>query len=288
MIWLIGHKGMLGTEVEVLLKQHDLPCLSSDRELDIANFDQLSAFVADKPISWIINCAAYTAVDQAEDDADTAFRTNAIGPLNIARIAREKKAKLIHISTDYVFDGTKKGPYEETDAPHPLGVYGRSKYEGEQNIANTFGEFFIIRTAWLYGQHGRNFVFTILRLLEERTEIRVVNDQFGSPTYAPDLAEVILHIVRNDSDRYGAYHFTNVGKTTWHRFACFIAAAAKARGMITNDCRILEIPSEQYPTKAQRPMNSDLSKEKIRNTFNISIRPWEKALEAFLSEIDNI
>jgi dTDP-4-dehydrorhamnose reductase len=288
MIWLIGHKGMLGSEVESLLKLQGSPYVATDQELDIADLDQLTAFAKDHPISWIVNCAAYTAVDQAEEDADAAFRTNAIGPLNLAQIAQEKKAKLIHVSTDYVFDGKKKGPYDEMDIPQPLGIYGLSKYEGEQNIAKTLNEYFIIRTAWLYGLHGRNFVYTILRLLKERTDIRVVNDQFGSPTYAPDLAEVILRIMQSDSDCYGIYHFTNEGRTSWHCFACAIAASAKAQGMITSDCRITEIPSEQYPTKAKRPMNSDLSKEKIRNTFHISIRPWEAALKEFLAKIQYV
>jgi len=203
MIWLIGNKGMLGTEVESLLIKYRLPYVATDREIDITDCRALRQFSEDKQLYWIINCAAYTAVDKAENEPDLAFKLNADGPLNIARIAGEKQAKLIHISTDYVFDGTKEGAYVEKDSPNPISVYGGSKYEGEKNIQKSLNEYFILRSAWLYGKHGNNFVHTMLRFFREKVEIRVVGDQWGSPTYAPDLAEAILGIVMMNSEAYG-------------------------------------------------------------------------------------
>jgi len=283
MIWLIGNKGMLGTEVEALLQKKELAYIASDQEIDITNLDELRIFSADKPISRVINCAAYTAVDKAEDEPDLAFKINAVGPRNIAEIAKNKGAKLIHISTDYVFDGTKTGAYVETDPPQPLGVYGQSKYQGEVNITETLCEYFIIRTAWLYGKQGNNFVYTMLRLFKERDEVRVVGDQWGSPTYAPDLAAAILEIVRLSSDAYGIYNFTNEGKITWYDFACEIYriyCLTKNSKLKTKN--LISIVTKDYPTKTQRPQNSYLSKDKITKTFNIFPRNWEVALNEFM------
>ena len=281
MIWLIGNKGMLGTEVEALLKEKEWAYIASDQEIDITNLDELRIFSAVKPISWIINCAAYTSVDKAEDEPDLAFKINATGPRNIAEIAKNKGAKLIHISTDYVFDGTKAGPYLETDTPNPLGVYGKSKYRGEVNITETLKEYFIVRTSWLYGQHGNNFVYTMLRLFKERDEVRVVGDQFGSPTYAPDLAAAILDMVRLNSDAYSVYHFTNAGKISWHDFACEIYHMAQKKKLLAKEVLIQKIATEDYRTKAQRPQNSYLSKEKIQDAFNIIVRTWQEGLQDF-------
>lgn len=283
MIWLIGNKGMLGREVEALLEKEGLTYIASDQEIDITNLDELRIFSADKSISWVINCAAYTAVDKAEDEPDLAFKINADGPNNIAEIAKNKGAKLIHISTDYIFDGTKVGAYVETDPPHPLGVYGQSKYQGEVNIAETLSEFFIIRTAWLYGKQGNNFVFTMLRLFKERDEVSVVGDQWGSPTYAPDLAAVILEIIRLNSDVYGIYNFTNEGKITWYDFAHEIHRIySLTQNSKLKTKNLKSILTKDYPTKAQRPQNSYLSKDKIIKTFNISPRNWEVALNEFM------
>jgi len=286
MIWLIGNRGMLGTEVEALLKGQNVPFIATDQEIDIGNPDQLEKFATDIPLAWIINCAAYTAVDQAEDEPDLAFRTNASGPLNIAKIAEAKQAKLIHLSTDYVFDGEKEGSYTETDPPNPIGVYGRSKLAGEQHISQTLQQHIIIRTGWLYVGHGHNFALTMLRLMKERHEVRVVEDQYGSPTYAPDLAQFILGRIRENSQKYGLYHFTNEGKTSWYDFASKIKNLATNMAMLQNNCRVVPIPSDQFPTKAKRPLNSCLSKEKVKNTFNIVIRPWESALVDFMSELN--
>jgi len=281
-ILLTGAHGMLAADVK-LLKPAGIALIETDvAELDITNADAVDAFCARNRPDLVLNCAAYTAVDKAEDEPDLAIKINADGPRNIAEIAKIKGAKLIHISTDYVFDGTKEGAYVETDIPNPLGVYGKSKLQGEVDIQKTLKEHFIVRTAWLYGIHGNNFVDTMLRLFKERDEVRVVGDQYGSPTYAPDLAAAILKIVNLNTDAYGAYHFTNEGKISWHDFACEIHGIAQERKLLAKEVRIQRIFTEDYPTKAQRPKNSFLSKDKIINTFNISIRKWETGLAEFM------
>ncbi len=285
MIWLIGNRGMLGREVEALLKLHRKQYLASDQEVDITSMSSLQEFVQDKSFSWIINCAAYTAVDRAEDEPELAFKINADGPLNIAQIALIKNCKLIHLSTDYVFDGTRDIAYAETDLPNPLGVYAASKYKGDQNIASVLPSHFIIRSAWLYGKQGANFVSTMLKLFKEKTEVRVVADQWGSPTYALDLAEAILHMIDIDADDYGIYNFTNAGRTNWHAFATAIYELAKARGLIDRNVQVIPITTDQYPTKAKRPQYSYLSKEKICRTFGIQLKPWRESLAAFLSSL---
>lgn len=275
---------MLGTEVEALLRQKDLQYVASEKEVDITDLDRLHQFVLDKPLSWIINCSAYTAVDLAEDEPELAFRINADGPGNLAEIARNKGAKLIHISTDYVFDGAKEGAYVETDFPNPLSVYGRSKYQGEVNVQRTVQEFFLLRTSWLYGKQGNNFVSTMLRLFNERHKVHVVGDQYGSPTYAPDLADVLIKIVTLNSDIYGIYHYANGSKVSWYNFACEIYHMAKKKGFLTQEVIIEMIATKDYKTKVQRPRNSYLSKDKIQNTFNIVARPWQAGLQDFLQE----
>lgn len=278
MIWLIGNKGMLGKEVEALLKENKLVFIASDQDVDISNLDQLWRFSSGKSISWIINCAAYTAVDKAEDEPDLAFKINAVGPYNIAKVARAIGAKLIHISTDYVFDGTQIGAYIETDVPNPQCIYGKSKYQGEVYIEQTINKYFIIRTAWLYGKHGSNFVHTMLRLFRERDEISVVGDQYGTPTYAPDLAMVLLKIMQSNSDAYGIYHFTNEGQISWYDFACEIYRLVQNNIIKNKTIHIKKIQTKDYPTKAARPGNSLLSKKKIKDTFQISIPFWQKSL----------
>jgi len=286
MIWLIGHKGMLGAAVEVLLQKRGRPYLVSDQEIDITDMDRLSEFTENKSISWIINCAAYTAVDKAEDEQALAFKINAEGPFNIAQISRDKGAKLIHISTDYVFDGTKDGAYEEDDIPHPVGIYAKSKYQGEKNIIECIDSYFMIRTAWLYGRSGQNFVHTMLRLFREKSEVNVVDDQWGSPTYAPDLAEMIINIINADSVHYGIYNFTNAGKTNWYQFALEIRDLAQKRGLLDKSVQINPISSEQYPTRAKRPLNSYLSKDKICREFKITPQPWQESLKTFIWSLE--
>lgn len=283
MIWLIGNRGMLGTEVETLLNRQKRNHIATDVEVDITNIEQLKEFVSNKPISWIINCAAYTSVDKAEDEPELAFKINADGPLNIAQIAVKKNARLIHISTDYVFDGTKEGAYLETDLPNPINIYGKSKFKGEKNIAETIKTYFIIRSAWLYGKNGANFVRTMLNLFREKTEVKIVADQWSSPTYASDLAEAVIRIIDIDPVTFGLYHFTNEGRTNWYQFATEIYNFAKIEGLIDRSVRVLPIETSQYQTKAKRPVNSYLSKEKISRDFNLNLIPWKESLARFIS-----
>ncbi len=287
MIWLIGNKGMLGSDFEKGIKDSGLQYVASDREVDITDLGVLRDFTKDKSVEWIINCSAYTAVDKAEDEKEIAFKINADGVLNITKIAKELNAKLIHISTDYVFDGESESALFEDDATGPIGVYGDSKLAGEQNIVNNYDKFFIVRTAWLYGKNGNNFPYTMIRLFKEREVVKVVSDQFGTPTYTKDLAELILTIVKKDSASYGIYHFTNEGRTNWHLFAKKIYELSCEAGIVDGDKKleIVPIKTEEYPTKAKRPKNSYLSKEKVKKTFGITISQWEDSLKKFIAEI---
>ena len=289
MIWLVGNKGMLGSEVEKLLKEQGLTYWASDKEVDVGDYKALEKFGKDKKIKWIINCAGYTKVDKAEEEIDEAFRINKDGVRNIALFSSKRQIRLIHISTDYVFDGRqgKEGnevAYREDDNTNPINIYGKSKLAGEEEIKKILEEYFIIRTAWLYGLKGNNFVYTMLRLFKERDLVKVVEDQWGSPTYTVDLAGAILKMIEDDSVSYGIYHFTNEGVANWYEFARTIYKKAKRLGLIEGNKKveIQPIKSEDYPTAARRPKYSVLSKEKIKREFNLKIRDWDKTLEDFL------
>ena len=287
MIWLIGNKGMLGNDVEKLLKERGLTYWASDKEVDISDYKALEKFGKDKKIKWVINCAGYTNVDKAEEEVEVAFRINKDGSRNIALFSAKRKIKLIHISTDYVFDGRKEGgavAYREDDKTNPINIYSKSKLAGEEEIKKILEEYFIIRTAWLYGLKGNNFVYTILRLFKERDLVKVVEDQWGSPTYTVDLAGAILKIIEDNSVSYGIYHFTNEGVTSWYEFVRAIYKKAKKLDLIEDNKKveIQSIKTEDYTTAARRPKYSVLSKEKIKMEFNLKIRDWDKALEDFL------
>jgi dTDP-4-dehydrorhamnose reductase len=282
MIWLVGNRGMLGSEVHRRLQARKLDHIATDLEVDITDPQALNAFSGPLALSWIVNCSAYTAVDRAEDEPEQAFRINAEGVRNLALTARLKKARLLHISTDYVFDGRKEEAYLETDTPNPLGIYGHSKLQGELHIRENIDSHVILRTAWLYGPDGNNFVRTMLRLFQERAEVRIVADQWGSPTLAGDLADVILQIITRDTLEYGTFHFTNEGRTNWFEFSSLILELAEKHHLLNREVRLLPITTEQYPTKALRPANSYLSKEKIKAVFGIPVRPWQEALTEFI------
>jgi dTDP-4-dehydrorhamnose reductase len=287
MIWLIGNKGMLGNNVEKLLKERGFIYWASDKEVDISDYKVLEKFGKDKKIKWIINCAGYTKVDKAEEEIDDAFRINKDGVRNIALFSTKRQVKLIHISTDYVFDGRQEEAavaYSEDDKTNPMDIYGRSKLAGEQEIKNILEKYFIIRTAWLYGLQGNNFVYTMLKLFKERDLVKVVEDQWGSPTYTADLVGAILKIIENASVSYGIYHFTNEGMTNWYKFARAVYKKAKRLGLIEDNKKveIQPIKTEDYPTTARRPRYSVLSKKKIKKEFSLKIRDWDKALEDFL------
>jgi dTDP-4-dehydrorhamnose reductase len=292
MIWLIGNKGMLGAELSRLLEQQGVPFTGTDREVDITNEPALSAFAAGQAaagaavrgrIDWIINCAAYTAVDKAEDDAETCRRLNTIGPGNIARTAKKIHARLVQLSTDYVFDGNASRPYREDDPTHPIGVYGLTKREGELAVLENNEASYIVRTAWLYGEYGNNFVHTILRLMNERDSISVVNDQQGSPTWAADLSRALLALV-NSAPAPGIYHYTNEGAITWFDFAQEIYTRGRRLGLITGECDVRPCTSAEYPARVTRPAYSVLDKAKIRGALHLDIPSWEKSLAEFLGQ----
>jgi dTDP-4-dehydrorhamnose reductase len=285
MIWLVGNKGQLGKDIEKLISERQKPFVSSDTEVDIADGKVVKRFCAGREIEWIVNCAAYTAVDQAETEKDRAFSINALGAGNLAEAAKRSGAGLLHISTDYVFDGTKDGAYTEEDSPCPAGVYGKSKLEGETLIRERIDAHYIIRTSWLYGRTGKNFVLTMLRLFDERDEVDVVADQWGSPTWTVDLAGTILHLVDHGRGKYGTYHYSGEGKTTWHGFAEAIYERARDLGLIRKDVVINPIKTSQYRTETKRPENSYLSKQKIMKTFSIEIPNWRDSLDKFFSEM---
>jgi dTDP-4-dehydrorhamnose reductase len=294
-VWLIGCKGMLGTELSLLLEKSGIPFAGTDREIDITDTAALRQFAGQfakkQPIGWIINCAAYTAVDKAEDDTENCRRLNTLGAANIAACAKSIGARLIHISTDYVFDGSPRGeprPYREDDATNPIGVYGLTKRDGELAALEKNPGAYIIRTAWLYGKHGNNFVHTMLRLMNERDEVKVVDDQRGSPTWAFDLAYAVLALIKTaDSGKdvpFGIYHFTNEGNITWFDFAKEIYRQGREQGRIAKDCAVRPCTSAEFPAKVKRPSFSVLDKSKIKTALGIDIPEWKKSLTKFFKD----
>jgi dTDP-4-dehydrorhamnose reductase len=294
-VWLIGYKGMLGTELSRVLEKKGIPFIGTDREIDITDSAALASFAETQaPITWIVNCAAYTAVDRAEDDVETCRRLNTEGAGNIAAAARNAGARLIHLSTDYVFNG--KGipgeggfrPYREDDRTDPIGVYGLTKRDGERAVLENNPASWIVRTAWLYGAYGNNFVATMLRLMKERDEVKVVNDQRGSPTWAFDLAGAICALM-DGADKGpgkavspGIYHYTNEGNITWFDFAGEIYRRGRALGLLSKDCAVKPCTSAEFPAKVKRPAWSVLDKGKIKTTLGIEIPAWDKSLGNFL------
>lgn len=294
MIWLIGCKGMLGTEVSNQLEKNNFSWIGTDREVDITNYESLEDFANknssnDNQIDWIINCAAYTAVDKAEEDVEMAQKLNALGPKNIATLCKNIGAKMIHISTDYVFDGTATTPYTEDIPYKPLGVYGVTKAEGEKEVLSILPkDSFIIRTAWLYGFYGKNFVFTMINLMNTKDKISVVSDQFGTPTNAQNLANVICTIInksKSENIPTGVYHCTDLGQTNWYEFAKEIHHFGIKYGKITGNCVVNPCTTEEYPVKAKRPAYSVLSKDKLMKNLNITLPDWKQNLEEFIKNI---
>lgn len=267
MYLITGCNGQLGTELKKRLP--DAICADVD-VLDITDVDAVKKFVADNNVDLIINCAAYTAVDNAEDNIDLATKINVDGPKNLA----QSGAKIIHISTDYVFDGMGYKPYTPDDATNPQSVYGKTKRNGEIAVLENAKCAVVIRTAWLYSNHGNNFVKTMRRLGDEKEQINVVVDQIGTPTFAGDLADAIIQIIPQlNEQNSGVYHFTNEGVCSWYDFACEIMDMSGLK------CVVNPIKSHQYPTRATRPMYSVLDKDKIKQVFGININHWKKGLE---------
>lgn len=276
-ILITGANGQLGNEMQVLSKLNDQHTyfFTDVQELDICDEQAVQACIADNRIDVVVNCAAYTAVDKAEDDEALCLRINRDAVRNLGEAACAVGAKMIHVSTDYVFDGTHYLPYVETDATCPASVYGRTKLAGEEALQAVCPDAVIIRTAWLYSEFGNNFVKTMLRLGNEREQLSVVFDQVGSPTYAGDLAEAILTVlVQAEEGAFvpGIYHYSNEGVCSWYDFAVKIMELGNA------PCRVLPIESKDYPAKAPRPHFSVLNKAKIKADYAISIPHWEASL----------
>ncbi len=285
-ILVTGSYGQLGSEIKELSSDYqELKFLFTDVDtLDITNFKRLENFFDENQVDFVINCAGYTNVDKAETDKDAAYLINVSAVKYLAELTNKKSTRLIHISTDYVFDGTGNNPYKEDDATNPTSVYGETKLQGELEILAKAKDSIIIRTSWLYSSYGNNFVRTMLRLGKERNELNVVSDQTGSPTYAKDLAKVILDIINNSSDNpdpdnvgTGIYHYSNEGVCSWYDFAAEIFKIAN----IT--CRVIPIETKDYPTPAKRPYYSVLNKSKIKSTFGITIPHWKDSLNRVCS-----
>ena len=291
-VLVTGANGQLGQSIQFIANQYpNIQFIYTDyQELDITNFEScLTVFAKYKP-QFCINTAAYTAVDKAESESDKAHLINAIGPENLAKVCKEFDTILVHISTDFIFDGTSKVPYLETDIPNPKSIYGQTKLDGELAIQKNWEKHFIVRTSWVYSQFANNFMKTMLRLASERDNLSVVNDQIGTPTNAVDLAEVLMVIIvssfkfaspvrfhSGQVSSFGIYNFSNEGQCSWYDFANEIF---HQKGIKID---LKPIPTSAYPTPAKRPAYSVLDKTKIKSTFDIKINDWQTSLRVCLN-----
>lgn len=290
-ILITGSNGQLGSEISEIIKTgkaeigpvsdeySDYKVFKTDiNELDICNLSVVRDFCKSNKIDLIINCAAYTNVDGCETDREGAFKVNVLGPRNLAIVSGEIGAKLVHVSTDYVFSGDAKKPYLESDICNPKSVYGATKYLGEQYVRDFCNRYFIVRTSWLYGYLGKNFVKTIIRLAKERDQIKVVNDQRGNPTSANDLAYHILKICQ--TDEYGVYHCTGEGECSWFDFA------AKIVEFCGLDCEVLPCTSNEFPSPVKRPAYSSLENMMLQCTVGNEMRDWKVALKEYIKKLN--
>ncbi len=289
---ITGGKGQLGSQIKSIIERNgsdigklytrykDCECKFIDYdELDITHYSEVISYISSFRPDAIINCAAYTNVDGCESDRDTAFRINAIGPRNLAMASEKYGIKLLHVSTDYVFSGEGTVPFKEYDIPQPVSVYGKTKLLGEQYVRENCRHYFIVRTAWLYGQWGKNFVYTIMKAAKEKGHLDVVNDQRGNPTYAEDLAHHILKIIL--TDEYGIYHCTGAGECSWYDFACKIVECSGI------NCTVSPVTSDKINRAAKRPAYSSLDNMMLRATIGDGMRPWEEALQSFIKKVNS-
>ncbi|HPW69222.1 MAG: dTDP-4-dehydrorhamnose reductase [Deltaproteobacteria bacterium] len=280
-ILITGSRGLLGQEVAEVCRNLGDEVLATDiaspsAPLDITSPAAVRGFLAANRPDWVVNCAAFTDVDGCEEKEDLAFELNARAPGLLARACEEHGAKLLHVSTDYVFDGEKLGPYEEDDAPNPLSVYGKSKRAGEISIQEGIEHYLIIRPQWLFGSHGRNFVSTILGLAQERDTLSVVNDQWGSPTYSKDLARALRVLI--DCDARGVFHVRNRGKATWFDLA------RRAIDLLGLSTRVVPVDTSAFPRPARRPMNGILSTRRFTRTTGKVMPSWQISLKSYIKE----
>ena len=287
-VLITGSYGQLGSEIRDLASEYDnLECIFRDLpELDICDTEALTTIISDQHINAVINCAAYTAVDKAEKEEQIAQKVNSEGVLNLVDALKKVDGKLIHISTDYVFDGNHSQPYKESDPVSPVGVYGQTKRAGELAALNGSIDAIVIRTSWLYSVYGNNFVKTMLRLGNEKKSIQVVSDQRGTPTFAKDLAKTCLDILSNTgstniSKKGSLYHYSNEGVASWYDFATAIMELGSL------DCKVRPIETKDYSTPAKRPHYSVLNKTKIKTDFNIEIPYWRDSLTNCIKKINH-
>lgn len=277
-VLVTGVKGQLGYDVVKDLEKRGYKPIGVDREeMDLMNNESIRHFIMEIRPEAIIHCAAYTAVDKAEEEVDVCYQVNAEAVKVIAQCAKELEVKLIYISTDYVFDGTKDGEYVETDMPNPINVYGASKLKGEQYVQDLLTNYYIVRISWVFGVNGNNFIKTMRRLGADRDELNIIHDQIGSPTYTADLAPLLVDMI--ETDKYGIYHATNEGFCSWYEFANEIF---KQSGI---EVKTNPITTDQYPTAAKRPMNSKMSKDKLVESGFSQLPSWEEAMINFIRKM---
>ena len=281
-VFVTGVKGQLGYDVMNELEKQGLEGIGVDiDEMDITDADQVNKVIKEAAPDAVIHCAAYTAVDAAEDNEEICRKVNAQGTENIAKVCEELDIKMMYISTDYVFDGQGERPWEPDDNRTPLNVYGQEKYEGELAVEELIEKYFIVRIAWVFGLNGSNFIKTMLRLGKERGAVKVVDDQIGSPTYTYDLARLLVDMIQ--TDRYGRYHATNEGLCSWYEFAKEIFHQA---GM--DEVEVTPVDSDGFPAKAKRPKNSRMSKEKLSQNGFERLPSWQDALKRYLVSLGEI
>lgn len=277
-VLVTGVKGQLGYDVVNELRKRDIDPIGVDiQEMDITDADSVERVITASQADAVIHCAAYTAVDAAEDNQEICHKVNVDGTQNIATVCKKLGIKMMYISTDYVFDGQGTRPWEPDDERHPLNVYGQTKYEGELSIQNTLDQYFIVRIAWVFGVNGKNFIKTMLNLAETHDHLTVVNDQYGSPTYTYDLAKLLVDMIV--TDKYGIYHATNEGICTWYEFACEIFRQAGVQ------VEVEPVSSEAFPAKAKRPSNSRMSKDKLEQNGFRRLPAWQDAVGRYLKEL---
>lgn len=279
-VLVTGVNGQLGYDVIKVLSNRNIDCLGVGRnELDITKENDVKKYIINYKPDAVIHCAAYTAVDKAEDVEELCREVNVCGTENIANACKDVDAKMVYISTDYVFPGTGSKAYDVNDETAPLGVYGKTKLEGENAVKKILDNYFIVRISWVFGKNGNNFVKTMLRIGKEKSEISVVGDQIGSPTYTADLAKVLCDMV--ESDKYGVYHATNEGYCSWAEFAEEVFRLADYK------TKVNFITTAEYPSRAARPLNSRLNKKSLDTAGFNRLSQWQDALKRFLKEIDD-
>ena len=290
-ILLTGKNGQVGFELNKKLKVFGEVFATDYEELDLSNPDSIRKFIAKIKPDIIINPAAYTAVDKAESEPELAYKLNTAAPKILAEKAEKLNIPFIHFSTDYVFDGLKKGPYSEEDKTNPQSVYGKTKCEGEEAVRK-HSKHIILRTSWVFGSHGNNFIKTILKLIQEKESLGIVSDQWGSPSSASMLADVTYKIIKQMIEtqsfhNYGTYHITTEGETNWHQYSVFIASEAMRLGLKLkiDPSKIKPLLTSDYPTPAKRPLNSRLNTDKIKKTFIIELPFWEKEVSEVIRKL---